>query len=725
MNRAYISNFDQSIKAKASVRGVDRDVFDPGATSRLLYLLGLKNKQQYSTLFYDKIPVYFGLYEKKQRCIFQFRITNSNNIKNHLAYLKREGTAIDGNSGAAFFNELSDDVSLFDIEYSDEKQIEPLLFQDRTEKHKISKEISKAKKSGEEVKKINYLTAFCDAHNEEKSFRFLLSPEYGEKLPMEEFTKIFMGRLSYELSTNLTWVSVIHYDTAHPHAHILIRGLNEYRDSLYINKEILFQEARNYARDILTNGYLGERTEFEISDAYQNEIRAKRVTSLDKILLTNSSDNDDVVIFSLFHSDGYIGDDLKQSLSDRLKYLQELGLATKIDAGRFKLDSLFHASLRDMAVQKDIVRKMSSMEHLSSKDRKILTAKEGFDHFDNLYGKIIYRHTTGSLEEDYIIYIETSDKSIYAHRLNKKQSAVLTAKVNSFCSILKPGNYSEIDKSLLKVLKTTLNLTLTKENVAAHFNEDFYKVRRRLLHLADGGICKINEPVKDKIDLQFSNDSAEKIDQIKPNKEFRTVIESNVDVAKDIKTVGLTFLDKYIMYQTKMDEDFIVDENGEVFNVSSVLNDGVEKSNWFEQFTSSACKRIEYHISQGDIWISPKDSSLRFQKGFAETLWKKGSEFSILAYQQKHKVALGAIKMPTAEQQITGTVYIDEKQEIVYIKEVTGGCVVMPLIESLRKNEGEIITFKYPKLLERNKNSTDFYLKIDSVILPSADEIVR
>ena len=58
-------------------------------------------------------------------------------------------------------------------------------------------------------------------------FKVILSPEFGERLDLKELTRKLMQRMESDLRLQLEWVAVAHFNTEHPHAHVLLRGVAE------------------------------------------------------------------------------------------------------------------------------------------------------------------------------------------------------------------------------------------------------------------------------------------------------------------------------------------------------------------------------------------------------------------------------------------------------------------------------------------------------------------
>jgi hypothetical protein len=58
---------------------------------------------------------------------------------------------------------------------------------------------------------------------DERMWKLIVSPEFGDRLDLKRLTTELMTRMGCDLSmSKLEWVAVAHYNTAHPHVHIAI-----------------------------------------------------------------------------------------------------------------------------------------------------------------------------------------------------------------------------------------------------------------------------------------------------------------------------------------------------------------------------------------------------------------------------------------------------------------------------------------------------------------------
>jgi hypothetical protein len=103
-------------------------------------------------------------------------------------------------------------------------------------------------------------------------FQTIISPEHGDRLDMQRYVRDVMARYERDLGTKLTWGSVIHYDTEHPHAHVMIRGRDDRGGDLVINREYIRHAMRHRAMEVATME-LGPRSAHEIAASIEKRQR--------------------------------------------------------------------------------------------------------------------------------------------------------------------------------------------------------------------------------------------------------------------------------------------------------------------------------------------------------------------------------------------------------------------------------------------------------------------
>ena len=161
-------------------------------------------------------------------------------------------------------------------------------------------------------------------------FRFIVSAEDGQAYDdLQSLTRRLMTQMERDLDTRLDWVAVDHFNTGHPHSHIVVRGKDEEGHDLVIAREYLTHGIRERAAELVSLD-LGPRTEQEIVERLQQEIEQERLTSIDRRLVRDRDAQRIVVAADR--------DPFQQSLrAGRLQKLVRLGLADEIEPGRWRL----------------------------------------------------------------------------------------------------------------------------------------------------------------------------------------------------------------------------------------------------------------------------------------------------------------------------------------------------------------------------------------------------
>jgi type IV secretory pathway VirD2 relaxase len=189
------------------------------------------------------------------------------------------------------------------------------------------------------------------ADGDRHQFRFIVSPEDGaEYADLKPLTRRLMTQMETDLGSRLDWVAVDHYNTGHPHTHIILRGKDEHGRDLVIAREYITCGLRERAVELVTLD-LGPRTDREIENRLRAEIEHERLTGLDRRLLAEA-DGERVVTAA-------DPDPFRQTLrAGRLRKLERMGLAEETAPGRWRLADGLAETLTRMGERGDIIRTM-------------------------------------------------------------------------------------------------------------------------------------------------------------------------------------------------------------------------------------------------------------------------------------------------------------------------------------------------------------------------------
>jgi hypothetical protein len=108
----------------------------------------------------------------------------------------------------------------------------------------------------------------------------IISPE--NPCDLVALTRKIMAGMESELG-RLEWVAIVHRNTDHLHVHVVLRGINEHGQPLMIPRDLIRRGVRAIAEHEVTR-QLGYRTPEQATRARENEVAAKRFTSLDRLI---------------------------------------------------------------------------------------------------------------------------------------------------------------------------------------------------------------------------------------------------------------------------------------------------------------------------------------------------------------------------------------------------------------------------------------------------------
>lgn len=229
-------------------------------------------------------------------------------LAGHIAYLRREGVSKDGEAGR-MFDADRDDANGRDF----------------------------AERCGD------------DRHH----FRFIVSPDDALELgDLKTFAHDLMTEMEADLGTKLDWVGVDHWNTGHPHIHILVRGVADDGENLVIDRDYIREGMRGRARDILTQE-LGPRTDFDIRRTIERQIDTERWTQLDRALARQASLENGIV--DLRPDPDHRPDEFHALKVGRLRKLEKLGLAQPAGEGQWIIDGKAETTLRERG---DIIKRI-------------------------------------------------------------------------------------------------------------------------------------------------------------------------------------------------------------------------------------------------------------------------------------------------------------------------------------------------------------------------------
>ncbi len=186
-------------------------------------------------------------------------------------------------------------------------------------------------------------------------FRFIVSPDdAAEMTDLKSFTRDLIGQMEKDLDTRLDWVGVDHWNTEHPHIHLIVRGVRDDGDNLVIARDYIKEGMRDRARDLITQD-LGPRTDLDIRRNLDRQVEAERWTQLDRHLVR---DGRDTGVIDIAPDRRAKPDEYHALKAGRLRKLESLGLADQVAPGQWMIADEAEATLREMGERGDIIKRM-------------------------------------------------------------------------------------------------------------------------------------------------------------------------------------------------------------------------------------------------------------------------------------------------------------------------------------------------------------------------------
>ncbi|MBR1177115.1 relaxase/mobilization nuclease and DUF3363 domain-containing protein [Bradyrhizobium sp. KB893862 SZCCT0404] len=184
-------------------------------------------------------------------------------------------------------------------------------------------------------------------------FRFIVAPEDSVELAdLKPFVRDLMQQMEQDLGTRLDWVAADHFNTGHPHTHIVLRGQDDQGKDLVIARDYIAHGFRSRAAELMTRE-LGPETEIEVARKLQQEITAERLTRLDRNILRDAPGG----VLELGALSGR-EPAWQTARIGRLRTLERMGLAEGTEPGRWRIDPEFEPKLRRMGERGDIIKTM-------------------------------------------------------------------------------------------------------------------------------------------------------------------------------------------------------------------------------------------------------------------------------------------------------------------------------------------------------------------------------
>lgn len=241
------------------------------------------------------------------------------------------------------------------------------------------------------------------ADGDRHQFRFIVAPEDGADYEdLKPLTRRLMTQMEEDLGTKLDWVAVDHFNTGHPHTHIMLRGRDDKGHDLIIARDYITTGMRERAAELVSLD-LGPRTDREIENRLRHEVEQERLTSIDRRLMREMDENGSVSAIDR--------NVFQQSLrAGRLKKLTRLGLAEELRPGQWRLEAGLEDTLRRMGERGDIIKTL----HREMATKDIARSPADFAIHDpadpqSITGRVMARGLSDEINDRHYLIVDGLD----------------------------------------------------------------------------------------------------------------------------------------------------------------------------------------------------------------------------------------------------------------------------------------------------------------------------
>jgi len=212
--------------------------------------------------------------------------------------------------------------------------------------------------------------------DDQQFWKLIVSPEFGDRVDLSRLTRELIKQMEKDLGTDFEWVAAEHYNTEHPHVHVVIRGVRDSGEALRLTREYVQQGIRTIAADLCTR-QIGYRTELDGVVAERREVSEKRFTSIDRRLLKDAGESSPDVgsqHFTVSRNPAQTG--LGETARSRARHdvarlavLRQMGLAESSGPNTWRLRKDFEQVLRAMQRASDRQRTLAAHGTVMSDER--------------------------------------------------------------------------------------------------------------------------------------------------------------------------------------------------------------------------------------------------------------------------------------------------------------------------------------------------------------------
>ncbi len=248
---------------------------------------------------------------------------------------------------------------------------------------------------------------------DERLFKIIVSPEFADRLNLQQHARDLMQRMERDLGTQLEWIAAVHRNTEHPHVHIAVRGVDGEGRPLRLPREYIRAGLRGRAEEIATEA-LGYRTPAHAQEAQRREIVQNRYTSLDRILQRANDGSSSHFEVTANPNDDALSESaqiLQKHVAARLMHLQTMGLAEFVVGHKWRVQADFEKVLRTLQQSGDRQKMLAAHGALVS-DKRLPLQVTTLRQLQSVAGRVLL-HTEDEQTGKRYMLVEGTDGKVH------------------------------------------------------------------------------------------------------------------------------------------------------------------------------------------------------------------------------------------------------------------------------------------------------------------------
>lgn len=279
-----------------------------------------------------------------------------------------------------------------------------------------------------------------------KHFKFIISPE-SPHVDCKALVKTLVARMEKITGLQFDWLSTVHTNTAHIHAHLLINGIDKNGKDVNCFRGIfLKQTIREMSSQICTE-LVGERTKEQIEASIKKLPTVSRYCIIDKQIELYAISNNDEETKNIYKNKIISRDD---TMYQRLCFLCELGFAQKIEGSQksFLLEKDWSTKLKTSGRYNAYLKARSSLLFTTAADLQLFN-KDTKEEVKGTVTNLFVMNDEDSWDNAVIIENKENRKAYYIPLYREPNKKLLKAQVNCVAGFNNNGGF----KPIIKVTK--------------------------------------------------------------------------------------------------------------------------------------------------------------------------------------------------------------------------------------------------------------------------------